>query len=62
METTQALVQAAEAEAKACGMAAADALHVTAAKMASVQEFITAEKLTSALFRVTGLTVISLRP
>ena len=53
-ESSAALVQAAEMEAKTCGLAAADALHITAAKELSAQEFITAEKPTSALFRVTG--------
>lgn len=62
VETTPVIVQAAESEAKLCGLAAADALHVTAAKTAAVQEFLTAEKPTSALFRVTGLLVVSIRP
>lgn len=43
VETTPAIVKAAEAEAKACGLSAADALHVIVAKSGGVQEFITAE-------------------
>lgn len=62
VESSAALVQAAEAEARGNGLAAADALHVTAAKSAGTDEFVTAEKPTSAIFRVTGLKVISLRP
>jgi len=62
VESSAALVQAAEAEARGNGLAAADALHVTAAKSAAADEFVTAEKPTSAIFRVTGLKVISLRP
>jgi predicted nucleic acid-binding protein len=61
IETNPTIVQAAEIEAKACGLAAGDALHVAAAKAAAAQEFITSEKTTSALFRVSGLTVTSIR-
>lgn len=62
VETTPQLVRAAEAEAKAAGLAAADALHVTAAKAAGVEEFVTGEKSTKPLFRVVGLRITSLRP
>lgn len=62
VEITAKLTQVAETEAKASGLAAADALHVAAAKAAKVNEFVTAEKATSALFRVSGLSVNSLRP
>ena len=62
IETTPLLVQAAESEASLCGLTAADSLHVAAAKANGVQQFFTAEKSTSALFRVTGLPIISLRP
>jgi hypothetical protein len=36
---------------------AADALHVTAVKSVGAQEFVTAEKSTSALFRVAGISI-----
>jgi predicted nucleic acid-binding protein len=61
VDTASAIVQAAESEAKTFGLAAADALHVATAKQAGVQEFITAEKVTSPLFRVTGLSISSIR-
>lgn len=61
VETTSAIVQVAESEAKTFGLAAADALHVVAAKEARVQDFITAEKVTSPLFRVTGFSINSIR-
>ncbi len=61
VETTPELVQAAESEAKSHGLAAADALHITAARKASTDEFVTAEKPSKPLFLVTGLTVTSLR-
>jgi len=61
VETTPALMQLAEVEAKACGLAAADAMHIVAAKQAGATEFITAEKPTKPLFRVTGITATSIR-
>jgi predicted nucleic acid-binding protein len=61
VNTTPAIVRAAEIEAKAFGLAAADAMHVAAAKATSVAEFVTAEKPTSAVFRTSGLLVTSLR-
>jgi len=61
VESTSAIVRAAEIEAKTFGLAAADALHVAAAQEAGVQDFITAEKATSPLFRVTELAINSIR-
>lgn len=61
METTPAMVKEAENEAKTIGLSAADALHVSAAKIAGAHEFITAEKRTSGLFRTSGLVVKTLR-
>jgi predicted nucleic acid-binding protein len=61
VETTTAIVRAAEIDAKTFGLAAADALHVAAAKDAGVEEFITAEKTTSPLFRVIGISITSIR-
>jgi len=47
-------------ESQRAGLAGMDALHVAAAKDAGVTEFITVEKPTKPLFRVTGLTVQTL--
>lgn len=60
VEVSQALVSAAFEEARQTGLAAMDALHVAAAKRASVDEFITVERLTRPVFRVAGLTVRTL--
>ena len=40
---------------------ALDALHIAAAKASSVEEFITTERSTTALFRVIDITITSLR-
>jgi predicted nucleic acid-binding protein len=60
--TTPDLVADAELEAEANGLAAVDALHVTAAKRATASEFITAERSTKPVFRVQGITLTSIRP
>jgi predicted nucleic acid-binding protein len=60
VEVAQALVSAAFEEARQAGLAAMDALHVAAAKRASVDEFITVERPTTPVFRVAGLTVRTL--
>jgi predicted nucleic acid-binding protein len=60
VEVSQALVSAAFEEARHAGLAAMDALHVAAAKRASVDEFITVERPTRPVFRVAGLTVRTL--
>ena len=60
VEVSQALVSAAFEEARQAGLAAMDALHVAAAKRASVDEFITVERPTKPVFRVAGLTVLAL--
>lgn len=60
VETASAIVQAAESEARPSA-SLPSALHVAAAKEAGVQDFITAEKVTSPLFRVTGLSIHSIR-
>jgi predicted nucleic acid-binding protein len=57
VEVSQALVSAAFEEARQAGLAAMDALHIAAAKRASVDEFITVERPTRPVFRVAGLTV-----
>ena len=60
VEVSQALVSAAFEEARQAGLAAMDALHVAAAKRASVDEFITVECPTRPVFRVAGLTMRTL--
>ena len=60
VEVSQALVSAAFEEARQAGLAAMDALHIAAAKRASVDEFITVERPTRPVFRVAGLTVRTL--
>jgi len=60
VEISQALVSAVFEEAQQVGLAALDALHVAAAKRASVDECITVERRTRPVFRVTGLTVRTL--
>jgi len=57
VEVSPALVAQAYDEAQRAGLAGMDALHVAAVKAAGVTEFITVEKSTKPLFRVTGLTV-----
>lgn len=56
------LVEEAQREAEAVGLAALDALHIAAAKPAMCDEFVTAEKTTKPLFRVAGITVTTIRP
>lgn len=56
------LVVTALSEAYDAGLSAIDSLHIAAAKTADVDEFITAERATSPLFRVNGITVQSIRP
>jgi predicted nucleic acid-binding protein len=60
VEVSQALVAAAFEEVRQAALAAMDALHVAAAKRASVEEFITVERPTRPVFRVAGLTVRTL--
>jgi len=56
------LVEAAEREAEAVGLSAMDALHIASAKHAACEDFVTAEKPTKPLFRVTGIQVTTIRP
>lgn len=51
------LTQHAYAEACTCGLSALDAFHVAAAKSCGAEEFITTERPTTPLFRVTGLVI-----
>jgi predicted nucleic acid-binding protein len=57
-----ALVMHAYTEAQQAGLAGMDALHIAAAKAGGAEELITTERPTTALFRVTGMTVTTLRP
>ena len=54
---SEALIDQAHAEAYTFGLAALDALHDTFAKAGGAEEFITTERPTSPLFRVTGIIV-----
>src|SRR5437764_348788 len=49
-------------EACSCGLAAMDAMHIAAAKASKASEFITSEKSTKPIFRVTGIAVKTIRP
>jgi predicted nucleic acid-binding protein len=55
------LIAEAQVEAERHGLSAVDALHVAAARRARCDEFITSEKPTKPLFRVAGLSVLSIR-
>ena len=52
-----ALVTQAYTEACTFGLSALDALHVTVAKAGGTEEFITTERPTTPLFRVTGIVI-----
>ena len=62
VEVSPALVRQAYEEARRAGLAGMDALHIAAAKTSGAEEFITTERPTTALFRVTGIRVTTLRP
>jgi predicted nucleic acid-binding protein len=51
------LLQQAYTEACTSGLAALDALHIAAAKSSGAEEFITTERPTTPLFRVTGIVI-----
>lgn len=59
---SEALLTQAHLEAQSAGLGAVDALHVAAAKIGGAEELITTERLTTALFRVVGLTITTIRP
>jgi predicted nucleic acid-binding protein len=58
--TTPDIVRNAESIAAKHGLSAADALHIAAATEAAATEFITTERNTKPLFRVSDLKIISL--
>ncbi len=51
------LLRQAYTEVSAFGLAALDALHIAAAKCSGSEEFITTERATKPLFRVTGIII-----
>jgi predicted nucleic acid-binding protein len=62
VRSSKQLTAAATTEAAKTGMEAMDALHIAAAKVAKADEFITTEKPTKPLFRVTDLVVKTIHP
>jgi predicted nucleic acid-binding protein len=56
------LIQQAYTEACTFGLAALDALHIAAAKSSGAEEFITTERPTTPLFRVTGIVITTIIP
>ena len=62
VESDSQLISKAESEAALNGLSAMDARHIVAARRAGAAEFITGEKTTKPLFRVTDLQVTSIRP
>ena len=59
---TEAVIAQAYTEACTFGLSALDALHVTVAKTSGAEAFITTEKPTQPLFRVTGIVIKPLTP
>jgi len=59
---SEPLMRQAYTEACTTGLAALDALHIVAARAGGATEFITTERSTSPLFRVSGLTITTLDP
>ena len=59
---TASLTDLAYTEACQAGLSGLDALHIAAAKLGGAEEFITTERPTHTLFRVTGLVIKSLMP
>ena len=57
ISVSAALVTQAYTEACTFGLSALDALHVTVAKAGGAEEFITTERTTTPLFRVTGIVI-----
>jgi predicted nucleic acid-binding protein len=59
---SEAFMTQAHLEAEQAGLDALDALHIAAAKLGGAEEFVTTERLTTALFRVVGLKMTTIRP
>lgn len=60
--TTPLLTERALQHASAFGLSAIDALHSAAADLAGAEEFITTERSSKPLFRVTALRIASIHP
>ena len=60
VQYSEPLMRQAYAEACTAGLAALDAFHIVAARAGGATEFITTERSTSPLFRVSGLTITTL--
>jgi hypothetical protein len=58
---SEALISQAHLEEQSAGLGALDALHVAAAKISGAEEFVTTERSTTALFRVVGLIITTIR-
>ncbi len=56
------LIEEAQTEAENLGLSAVDALHIVTARKAGVEEFVTGEKRTKPLFRVSDILVTSIWP
>ncbi|HEY5867566.1 MAG TPA: PIN domain-containing protein [Candidatus Tectomicrobia bacterium] len=61
VQCSATLLAQAHLEARSAGLGALDALHVAAAKISGAEEFVTTERPTTALFRVVGITVTTIR-
>jgi len=59
---SEALMNQAHLEAHRAGLGALDALHVAAARISGVEEMVTTEHFTTALFRVVGMKITTIRP
>ena len=59
---SEACMTQAHLEAEQAGLDALDALHIAAAKLGGAEEFVITECLTTALFRVVGLQMTTIRP
>ncbi|MDP4198587.1 MAG: PIN domain-containing protein [Bacteroidota bacterium] len=60
LQPTSYAIESALDLAKQYGLGGLDALHLTAARILNADEFITGEKPTSPIFRVQGMTIVSL--
>ena len=61
VEISKNVIDNALSEASIIGLSAMDALHISSAKVAKVDEFVTAEKETKPIFRVSNLMITSIR-
>ena len=59
---SEAFMTQAHLEVEQAGLDTLDALHIATATLGGAEEFITTERLTTALFRVVGLKMTTIRP